>query len=242
MWKDILITDVTRMREGRVCIAGVDKDYSPIRLNVPPPGLLEELLYLDKETIIRPQSVLRVFVEPEPQVTAPHIEDHRWYKLDETQFLRLTTEEKWKHFFEATQYDKVADIFGTSLHERRNIKAGISNTRSLGTLKPNHIKKFFLRKLPNEIQIRFSFTDATERTFDVPVTDLNFLSYVTWTHQHSKKSIPYILGQLCQKFQNIEIWLRMGLTRPFNNWCWIQVNGIYTFPDYLDGRCFIGLV
>jgi hypothetical protein len=22
------------------------------------------------------------------------------------------------------------------------------------------------------------------------------------------------------------------------SWCYLQVNGIYTFPDYLEGKCF----
>jgi hypothetical protein len=36
----------------------------------------------------------------------------------------------------------------------------------------------------------------------------------------------------------------LGLTRPFQKsdadqkWCYIQVTGIYTFPDYLEGKCF----
>jgi hypothetical protein len=35
--------------------------------------------------------------------------------------------------------------------------------------------------------------------------------------------------------------LRIGLTRPWGergDRCFLQVNGIYSFPDYLDGRSF----
>ena len=36
------------------------------------------------------------------------------------------------------------------------------------------------------------------------------------------------------------IYLRLGLTRPWGDpeYCWTQVTGIYTFPDYLEGSTF----
>jgi len=34
----------------------------------------------------------------------------------------------------------------------------------------------------------------------------------------------------------------IGLTRPYEGWCWLQVNGVYIFPDYLEGRCFADFV
>lgn len=41
-----------------------------------------------------------------------------------------------------------------------------------------------------------------------------------------------------------ELYLRIGLSRPFQapngkNGYWLQVNGIYTFPEYMDYiRCY----
>ena len=37
------------------------------------------------------------------------------------------------------------------------------------------------------------------------------------------------------------IYLRIGLARPtwighYPETCWVQITGVYTFPDYLDGR------
>ena len=42
-----------------------------------------------------------------------------------------------------------------------------------------------------------------------------------------------------------EVFLRLGLTRPWEEHpdrCQLQVNGVYTFPDYLDGRCFADFI
>jgi len=36
--KSLVITDVTRMQEGRVCVAGYDNDGNCIRPVLPPPG------------------------------------------------------------------------------------------------------------------------------------------------------------------------------------------------------------
>ena len=42
-----------------------------------------------------------------------------------------------------------------------------------------------------------------------------------------------------------DVFLRLGLTRPWEEHpdrCLLQVNGVYTFPDYLDGRCFANFI
>lgn len=65
-------------------------------------------------------------------------------------------------------------------------------------------------------------------------------------HQHAQKesALPKIAAQLQWWFQKAETWLRLGLTRPWQPadedraWCFLQVTGIYTFPDYLHGACF----
>jgi hypothetical protein len=53
-----------------------------------------------------------------------------------------------------------------------------------------------------------------------------------------EKSTKQINAKLNAIFKNAEVWLRVGVTRPYEGWCWLQVTGIYTFPDYLNGKCF----
>lgn len=40
------------------------------------------------------------------------------------------------------------------------------------------------------------------------------------------------------------IYIRLGLTRPWGDpeVCWTQVTGIYTFPDYLEGKTFADFI
>jgi len=39
-----------------------------------------------------------------------------------------------------------------------------------------------------------------------------------------------------------QIALRLGLGREWNGVHYVQINGIYTEPDYLNGRCFADFV
>lgn len=42
-----------------------------------------------------------------------------------------------------------------------------------------------------------------------------------------------------EQLQETDCYLRIGLTREYNGNLWLQVNGIYTFPDYAKGMCFM---
>jgi hypothetical protein len=57
-------------------------------------------------------------------------------------------------------------------------------------------------------------------------------------HFHKGQTQEEVSEKLTATFKRGKIWLRLGLTRPYEGWCWLQVTGIYTFPDYLMGKCF----
>jgi hypothetical protein len=43
-------------------------------------------------------------------------------------------------------------------------------------------------------------------------------------------------------FKKNTIYLRIGLSRGWQKYpdrCYLQVNGVFTFPDYLDGKTFL---
>jgi hypothetical protein len=70
----LAITDVTRMYEGRVCVAGYDKNGKCIRPVLPHPGLHERSLYSRGRPIVFPFAIVALdLLEPLPH--APHTED-----------------------------------------------------------------------------------------------------------------------------------------------------------------------
>ncbi|MBI4831522.1 MAG: hypothetical protein HY801_08200 [Candidatus Lindowbacteria bacterium] len=75
------------------------------------------------------------------------------------------------------------------------------------------------------------------------VTDLSFHAYAeNWSKSPRKDAAQEKLNRMLRDAN--EVFLRLGLTRPWAKekgepeCCWLQVTGIYSFPDYLDGRNF----
>ena len=93
MKKPIVITDVTRMQRGCVCIAGYDQHGQCLRPVLPPPGIHESALYVDSQPVIFPSAKVEFdFTVPTPQ--PPHTEDIR-YVPTSVRFIEKQPEERW---------------------------------------------------------------------------------------------------------------------------------------------------
>jgi len=244
MRQKIVITDLTRMFLDRVCVAGIDRQWNCVRAEIQD-GIHEYMLYRDYQPVIRPRAVVELELSPMRNLTRPHIEDHRWTANSDITLDYLLDDERWHNLLERTAYQRVEDVFGIDhLHIRRNIKVG-TGERSLGTLRPRTIERLHVREHPRrqfQYQSRLVFTDITRRDFDAPINDLNLLHYVDWLHWVEGLSLEAIGEQLTQVLQSYDTWLRIGLTRAYEGWCWLQVSGVYTFPDYLNGQCYANFV
>jgi hypothetical protein len=77
MKTSLVITDVTRMQKGRVCIAGYNRQGQGIRPVLPPPGIHERTLYSQGHVIVFPFAVVEYdLLQPVPPL--PHSEDYRY--------------------------------------------------------------------------------------------------------------------------------------------------------------------
>lgn len=238
MRQEIIITDLTHMSGEHVCLAGVDRKGNTIRPMLQS-GIFIRDLYIDNY-LLRPRIVVSMELEPQTNRIAPHLEDHSWKIEESTQILRLAADNIWRIVLQRTSFNTVRDIFEVDLHENKNIRPG-EGSRSIGTIKAKSIDFFEYKVLQFGQQqrqgYRLSFTDSEDNSFqDISITDLTLRYY---TH-HLKRSmkIQELNEVIREKFHHEEIWLRIGLTREWNEWCWLQVNGIYTFPDYLNGSNF----
>lgn len=241
MWQELIITDVTRMGGDRVCIAGVDQQGVPKRPVLPSPGILQKDLYFPRQNVIRPSAVIHINLEPKHNCEPPHIEDYVWLNVKNSRFVWMLEKHDWKDVLKRTLFSSVSDLFGTPIHNNKNIQPK-SGVRSLGTLKPQSVQGFDFQSVTREsgkrTEYRLSFTDASGQLFkNIPINDLALQAYIDdlFAEGFSKEFVTYRLLKLLQES---EIWLRLGLTRPWEGWCWLQVTGIYTFPDYLNGACF----
>ena len=123
-----------------------------------------------------------------------------------------------------------------------------ANTRSLGTVAGARVHDVRIDDSHDRRQFRLDFADTTGREYPgLPINDLAFRNGM-------QKSIE-MLGEEGEAEERAlravsskeRIYLRIGLSRPEQLGdhpltCWSQVTGIYTFPDYLEGKTFADFV
>lgn len=240
MWQEILMTDVTQMREGRVCIAGITHDGKVIRPHLPPPSIYERHLYKKRALLIYPRAVLNMHLTPDDDCIPPHIEDYHWENIDDTLYLRELDMPDFAQILDHITYESVQNVFEADIHRNKNFQVG-TPIRSLGTIRPMSIDDFAFDSFPlktgrYDYKYRLSFTDSTGEHFeDTSITDFTFRHYV---HYVRRETDAYTMRQrvLASLQQVDQIWLRLGIGRDFQGWHWLQINGIYTLPDYLYGK------
>lgn len=169
MIKSIIITDLSRMKKSRVCIAGYDwSNKTHIRPDIPPIGIDENYLFEDGQLIIRPFAVIEFgFLRHTPK--PPHSEDWELNTEVRPKFIRMIR--KRQKFLEKIKDAYVSDIFGAPIHNNQYIEVK-KGERSLGTVKA----------------IEISSVEYSTR-FDRPsyrITHLNFWQ-LRFSHEESVK-------------------------------------------------------
>lgn len=125
--------------------------------------------------------------------------------------------------------------FGINLCEgQKHIPKGTNANCSIVTIKiPPNLLSIHTDNY-NTTRIKASFTDNNSHYFSyLPITDRGFYDYAQKynAEDNLKKIREFIRSQK-------ELYLRIGVGREHNinnkNGYWLQVNGIYTFPNFLD--------
>jgi hypothetical protein len=239
----LLITDVTRMSGDRVCVAAINQTRQSVR-PVLPYGISESWLYQQSTAVVRPFSIISLDLHqnlPQP----PHTED--WsFNPDSLSFEKLFEVKRRERFLTEILDPDVASIFGAEIYTDRGcyLQAG-EGSRSLGTIKVRQIERFDHNCRYDSWDYRLYFRDASGARYHLKVTDLSLRYYVDALRETQHIDCDEIGERLTQTFQQSQVFLRIGLAR---NWhpdcdhpqdrCYLQITGVYTFPDYLDGRCF----
>jgi len=249
MLHDVVITDVTRMAEGRVCVAGyvLDADEGPrcVRPLFRFRPMYEPWLLRKGEAVVRPFHTVEFDLLhhlPHP----PHSED--WI-VDERHRLprgALTPDQRLDLL--RTLDDGAVDrIFGTPVHpvhaQRGAFVAGGQGRRSLGTVRVAELcaATFAPRPQRGTWHYRLTFVDGTDQIYNLPVTDLANRSFLDTLRDQEKLSPPQVSRHLLEALRGADdLYLRVGLARGWGEHpdrCHLQINGVYPFPDYLGGRC-----
>ncbi|MCY4525057.1 MAG: hypothetical protein OXB89_00475 [Anaerolineaceae bacterium] len=240
MEREILITDLTTMGEDRVCVAGIDREGSTFR-PILPNGVRRLHLFRDGQVIVRPRALLGMRLHA-IRSAAPHIEDFNWHWPEWTRCVEMVDEDCWQQRLRELAEEHAASYFGGNLQahrgaRRRKLRQNNASC-SLATLVDVRICHVAFDPERNS-PVRLYFCDANEEFYDdIPVTDLGLHDWSLLCIRQGQG--PEAISECLKKAftESQEVVLRVGLGRNRYGWCWFQVNGIYTFPDWLEGRCF----
>lgn len=233
----LVITDLTRMQHGNVCICGYDKEHAcirPILLN----GIPEKSLVKEGKPVIFPFALVEFdFLSPRPE--APHTEDYFYLSNSPVFIQRVANSQK---VLDWSVFETVEDLFEQPVLTDVGFSVMDSQgPRSVGTIRPKTIQNIIYESGPDGTwDYRIEFKDSSDASYRLKITDLTWHYYCN--SQRGQFSSPDALaGQMAKMLQDKNVYLRIGLSRgwkKFPDRCFLQLNGIYTFPDYLDGKTF----
>ena len=239
--KRLVITDLTYMWDDEICIGGVDREGDCIR-PITREGVRRGHILDDGELTAYPGALVEFDLTPVSVAMPPHIED--WYfEPSETRHIVDCTDAQWENILRRGCFGSVDEIFDGYLEGDRRVPVD-ADTRSLGTLCSPRATHVWVDDRYGRRQFRLDFEDGSGKRYDgYPVNDLAFRTFLQDRIDalgDDGKASDAVLAAL----QNAErLYLRIGLARPrqmgsYPMACWTQVTGVYTFPDYLDGRTF----
>ncbi len=226
---EIIVTDLTRFsKDDIVCIAGIDvKSTQCIR---PLPYIKKAAC---KKLKILPGAILDgKFTKPK-SIDKPHTEDMHYEGLS---FKGPCTSDEFENVLKATTYPSINEGFDDKVPAgMKVIPFDAPPSRSIITLKlkPRQIK--IVRDGYDQEKIKFHLEDNDDSQYQfLPIPDLGFYNLAV-----SKQKDPNYTDELNEYiYSQKKVYLRIGLGRRHKtsdgrDGFWIQVNGIYTFPEFL---------
>ena len=164
----------------------------------------------------------------------PHVEDHYASGIVKSGYC---SEEEFRNLLRASFHSSIAEGFEVEIEEgQKHIKHDTAPSRSLLTIRVNPRTIQIMQSQFDPEKIQISFCDLSNRWFNyLSITDL-----VLFQHLRSCQDNDKEIQSVKQAIQSSkEVYLRIGLSRIFESsdgrkGYWIQVNGVYPFPDCLD--------
>lgn len=241
----LIVSDITQMGGQRICIGAISEEWVCVRPVLPYPGIPKSFLHLADGQVIRPFSRITLDLL-EPVGDRPHTED--WDFLPGILYYRGELGERQQRNFLKKILDLSVDsIFGAQIHETNNrffVEHG-TGLRSLGTIKVGSLEKVDITNYKENINYHITFRDGSGKAYHINTTDLTFRFYVRHLVAEENNDLDKISRTIQEKLARRELYFRIGLGRGWNrdetqpqNRCYLLITGVYSFPDYLEGKCY----
>lgn len=228
MNRTIILTDLTRFSNPAIlCSAGIDTASGDC---IRPKPYFKYVIC--KSLQVQPGHVVTGFFTPTQDRSRPHQED---YEYKDLHFHQPCSSEEFKRVLNMSLYPSIAEGLEIDLEPgKRCVPVSHTGPRSLITIKINPSEAEIVHDTHKPEKLKLNFCDASgKRYHTIPITDLGYHDYAV---QHHAKDDIAAMNQIIH-WQD-ELYLRIGLSRVFQpspdqqGGYWLQVNGIYTFPDY----------
>ncbi len=226
--RKVIVTDLTRFgTPEKLCTAVVDMNTGECFRPMP---------YLSSarcaELNMHPGAILEGDISLMAGAANPHVEDAHYNNL---RYLGPASSEEFKRILVMTSFPSISSGFGLDFTaKQKHIPVGTIVDRSIVTIKISPYSIDIHEDQFKPGKIKASFTDATGFSLRyLSITDRGFFDYATKHHQDGEihRINTYLQSQ-------DELYLRVGVSRQWKvgdrDGYWLQVNGIYTFPDYLE--------
>ncbi|MBA7566194.1 hypothetical protein ES708_07882 [subsurface metagenome] len=221
---------------NEVCVVGIDAEGKCIR-PVCDGGFLKQYLYdSQRRVIIRHGAKVEFDLHP-VDILPPHIEDLMFDPSSITGRGKCSASE-WENTLRRSSFETVSEIYDGLIQDNAWVMPG-AETKSIGTLAKASIIDVYLT--PGNVKPRITFADNSGCEFERPASDLTMWDRCHYLVKDQGNDILSVQKELLSSLQRADrLYLRLGLARPWgqDGKCWLQVTGVYTFPDYLDGKCF----
>lgn len=226
----VIITDLTRFSNREIlCTAGIDTETGQcVR---PMPYLRADRC---KELNMLPGAILTGEFSSPLRVDAPHVEDMNYQNLT---FHGQCESDEFRELLDDSAFATIEEGFEVRLKERQKyIPRDFLPQRSLITIRvaPHDVR--IVQDMYDKTKIKAHIKDASGKEFSfLSVTDLGLHTYA---ENHYQEAGNYTdINNLIRSQE--AVFVRVGLSRFYEApngraGFWMQVNGIYSFPDYFE--------
>ena len=211
------------MNNGRVCVSGIDpitwKFVRPIFTS----GLDRDFAMDGTTQVIRHFNLVEIEFNGYKPANEYHTEDWSINQHFAPRFVKHLSNEEIINVLKKMAIPNL----NTALEPK---------DKSLFIVKTQRINQIWHEQW-EKFKVRMTFTDQAGNVFKgVPVTDLLTLAFVRYQLQQGNTNYSI---KLMRAFNNNPFrYVRIGLTRKFNEQHWKQVTALITIPDIFNGRSF----
>lgn len=223
-----IVTDLTRFSNSEiVCTAVIDTDTRQC---------LRPMPYLRSEDVqklnMHPGAILDGEITLKRDVHNPHIEDASYSGL---KYIGPASKTEFKSVLDGTLSSSVSSGFGIQFEVgQKHIPFGQQAVCSIITIQVSPTKLLIHEDQFKPGKIKATLTDNSGHSYRyLSITDRGFFDYA---QKHQSDGKLFELQQFLKTQE--EVFLRIGVSRQYRvgdrDGYWLQVNGIYTFPNFLE--------